>query len=148
ERLESLVGAFDENVVDSGASDDPAVIWKGRTGKGTLSVEDVMAWLDETEEGKEEEEEEEGKSSRKGDEGESVGMVDGGFAEKKEKDGIADDEHHRSPSRRRGSKRARTNGRGHDAAWAVMTPSGGGVIEEKGGSTRVRRKVSKVDPGI
>ncbi|KAF4724919.1 hypothetical protein FOZ62_021440, partial [Perkinsus olseni] len=105
----------------------------GRTGKGRLSVEDVMAWLDETEE-------EEGKSSRKGDEGESVGM-DGGVAEKKGKDGIADDKHHRSPSRRRSSKRARTNGRGHDAAWAVMTPSGGvRVIEEKGGSTRGRRK--------
>ncbi|KAF4697968.1 hypothetical protein FOZ63_001160 [Perkinsus olseni] len=140
ERLESVVGPFDEDVVDSGASDDPAVIWKGRTGKGRLSVEDVMAWLDETEE--------EGKSSRKGDEGESVGM-DGGVAEKKGKDGIADDKHHRSPSRRRSSKRARTNGRGHDAAWAVMTPSGGvRVIEEKGGSTRGRRKVSKVDPGI
>ncbi|KAF4648046.1 hypothetical protein FOZ61_003204, partial [Perkinsus olseni] len=159
ERLESVVGPFDENVVDSGVS-GVAPETSGMSTEGDKpSFEDVMAWLEDTEE-KERSPRKEASVGVNGDRPQSVsaegvaGLSSSGesAAPKKEKDGITvpridedSGKHSRPLTKRPRSKRPRINARGQDGSSVVILPGETSLVERE--SERGEGKVSEVDPG-
>ncbi|KAF4743579.1 hypothetical protein FOZ62_002512, partial [Perkinsus olseni] len=159
ERLESVVGRFDEDVVDSGVSGVAPGTWGMSTDGDKPSLEDVMAWLDDTEE-KERSPRKEASVRMDGDRQQSVsvegvqGLSSSGesAAPKKEKDGITvpridegSGEHSRPLAKQPRSKRPRINARGQDGSSVIILPGETSLVERA--SVRGEGKGSEVDPG-
>ncbi|KAF4741938.1 hypothetical protein FOZ62_020770 [Perkinsus olseni] len=159
ERLESLVGAFDENVVDSGVTGVPHETLERSTEGDKPSLEDFQAWLDDAER-------KEGSSLKeklvgmKGDRPQSAsvegvqGLSSSGesAAPKKEKDGITvpridegSGKHSRPLTKQPRSKRPRINARGQAGSSVVVLPGETSLVERA--SVRGEGNASEVDPG-